>query len=122
MRDVKLLVVDDEQEFAEALAERLSFHNMSPQVITSGSGAVAALKDGIPDVMILDMMMPDINGMEVLKRVKAFYPQVEVIVLTGYGSEESLEEAKSLGAFDYMTKPVDFEKLVASIHRSVELP
>lgn len=121
MREIKLLVVDDEQEFAEALAERLSLHNMEPQVITKGSTTLKVVKHGVPDVMILDLMMPDINGLEVLEKVKAHYPQVQVIVLTGYGSEESLAQARQLGAFDYLTKPVDFEVLVDSINRSVSL-
>jgi DNA-binding response OmpR family regulator len=72
----------------------------------------------LPDVMVLDLRMPGMNGMEVLARVKEAHPQVEVIVLTGFGSDEDEREARRLGAFDYLRKPVDIGDLLSTIRRA----
>ncbi|MEW6113029.1 MAG: response regulator, partial [Thermodesulfobacteriota bacterium] len=69
----------------------------------------------VPDVMVLDLKMPGIDGMEVLKRVRKAYPQVQVIILTGHGSEKDEAEARRLGAFAYLQKPVDIEKLIRTL-------
>jgi DNA-binding NtrC family response regulator len=88
--------------------------------------ALQMLEDEIPDVMVLDLRMPGLDGMEVLRRVKNAYPQVEVIIMTGHGSESDEEEARRLGAYDYLRKPVDINDLMEIIrhagdaHRSAE--
>jgi DNA-binding NtrC family response regulator len=76
------------------------------------------LEDDIPDVMVLDLRMPGIDGMEVLHRVKKSYPQVEVIIMTGHGSEQDEEEARRLGAFAYLQKPVDITQLMDTVKRA----
>ena len=73
------------------------------------------LEDDVPDVMVLDLRMPGIDGMEVLRRVKKMYPQMEVIIMTGHGSDKDDAEAGRLGAFDYVNKLEDIESLVAKI-------
>ena len=76
------------------------------------------MSDELPDVMVLDLRMPGIDGMEVLRRVKKNYPQVQVIILTGHGSEKDKEQAKKLGAFAYMNKPADLETLVDTLKKA----
>ena len=73
------------------------------------------VKDEVPDVMVLDLRMPGIDGVEVLRKVKKAHPNVQVIILTGHGSEQDQELCMQLGAFEYHKKPVDIDRLVKSI-------
>lgn len=115
MKKMRVLLVDDEQEFVETLADRLQMRDLEPSIAYDGEQALSAVKGEEPDVIILDLKMPGIDGIEVLRRVKKAYPKVEVIILTGHGSEKDEEVARSLGAFDYVSKPVDLDKLVPRI-------
>jgi len=107
----KILLVDDEIEFVHALSERLQTRNLESMVVYDGEDALAAVKDDQPEVMVLDLKMPGIDGLEVLRQVKKNHPETEVIILTGHGSEKEEELAKELGAFAYLQKPVDIDKL-----------
>jgi DNA-binding response OmpR family regulator len=89
-------------------------------VALDGMQALQMLEDEIPDVMVLDLRMPGLDGMEVLRRVKNAYPQVEVIIMTGHGSESDEEEARRLGAYDYLRKPVDINDLMEIIRGAGE--
>ncbi|MFA9396476.1 MAG: response regulator [Halodesulfovibrio sp.] len=120
MREIKLLLVDDEQDFVETLAERLRLRDFGSTVALDGETALSIVQEGIPDVMLLDIMMPGINGLEVLERVKENYPNVQVIIVTGHGGEKEKTRAMQLGAFAYMTKPVDFETLIITIMAAFE--
>lgn len=120
MREIKLLLVDDEQDFVETLAERLRLRDFGSTVALDGETALSIVKEGVPDVMLLDIMMPGINGLEVLERVKENYPNVQVIIVTGHGGEKDKTRAMQLGAFAYMTKPVDFETLIITIMAAFE--
>jgi DNA-binding NtrC family response regulator len=115
MKKVKLLLVDDEAEFVETLQARLALRDLDARVARDGEEALAAVEKEEPDVIVLDIKMPGIDGIEVLRRVKQAYPNVEVIILTGHGSKQDEETARSLGAFQYMQKPVDLDKLVPQI-------
>jgi DNA-binding response OmpR family regulator len=84
-------------------------------VALDGETALEMLDEEIPDVMVLDLRMPGIGGMEVLRRVKKTYPQVQVIIMTGHGSDDEEAEARSLGAYDYLRKPVDITHLMETI-------
>ena len=107
----KILLVDDEREFVETLSERLLMRNMDASVVYDGEQALELLQKEVPEIMVLDLMMPGIDGMEVLRRVKESHPQVEVIMLTGHGSEKDRKACKEAGAFEYLQKPVDIEDL-----------
>lgn len=72
----------------------------------------------LPDVMVLDLKMPGIDGMEVLRRTKKAYPGVQIIMLTGHGSEEDEKEARRLGVFEYLQKPVELEKLIRTVTKA----
>jgi len=112
METIRLLLVDDEEEFVKALAERLEMRDLSSDTVYDGEGALSYVENQEPDVMVLDLKMPGIDGMEVLKKVKKAYPDIEVIMLTGHGTKKDEEEARRLGIFDYMEKPVDIDSLV----------
>lgn len=112
MKDMKVLLVDDEEEFVKALAERLKMRDLRSDTVLDGEEALTYVEDQEPDVMVLDLKMPGIDGMEVLRQVRTAYPNIQVIILTGHGTEKDEEEAKRLGAFDYLEKPVNLDVLV----------
>ncbi|MDY0375450.1 MAG: response regulator [Desulfobacterium sp.] len=107
----KVLLVDDEREFVQTLSERLLMREMSSAVAYDGESALNIVDEDEPDVMILDLKMPGIDGIEVLKKVKATKPGIEVIILTGHGSETDKKVCMELGAFAYLQKPVDIDLL-----------
>jgi CheY-like chemotaxis protein len=107
----KVMLVDDEKEFVQTLSERLKTRNLESSIAYDGEQALAMADEDAPDVIVLDLMMPGINGIETLRRLKRDHPQVEVIILTGHGSEHERREAEELGAFAYLRKPVDIDHL-----------
>jgi CheY-like chemotaxis protein/cytidylate kinase len=107
----RVLLVDDERELAQTLSERLQFRDMGSAVVYDGESALKIVREDEPEVMIIDLKMPGINGLEVLRKVKQLRPEIEVIILTGQGSPADEEQCRLLGAFDYLQKPVDIEKL-----------
>ena len=115
MEKIKVMLVDDEEEFVTTLSDRIQRRDFSSSVAFTGEQALQIVDDQVPDVMILDLKMPGIGGMEVLRRVKKAYPKVQVIILTGHGSEADKKEALFLGAFVYLQKPVQINELSAHI-------
>jgi len=115
MKEFKVLMVDDEEDFVKTLAERMQMRDLDSDVALSGEQALQIVQNQIPDVMVLDLKMPGIDGMEVLRRVRKAYPEVQVVILTGHGSEKDEAEARRLGAFAYLQKPVDIEKLIITL-------
>ena len=107
----RYLLVDDEKEYVQTLSQRLQVRDLSSAIAYNGEEALNYLEKDEPDVMVLDLKMPGINGMEVLRKVKKERPHVEVIILTGHGSEQDKELALEFGAFAYLEKPVDIEVL-----------
>jgi CheY-like chemotaxis protein len=116
----RVLLVDDEREFVQTLSERLLLRDMGSAVAYDGESALEMLREDEPDVMILDLKMPGIDGMEVLKRVKATQPEIEVIILTGHGNETDRETCMGLGAFAYLQKPVDIDILSETMKKANE--
>lgn len=112
---IKVLVVDDEESFAKTLSERIRMRELSADAVFSGNEAIGAIEKAKPDVMVLDLKMPGMGGMDVLKKVRAEHPDMQVVILTGQGTERDREEAYQLGAADYLEKPVDLSALVARI-------
>lgn len=109
---IKLLIVDDEQEFAATLLARLELRNFEVTTVASGTEAIEAVEAAMPDVMVLDLKMPDLDGLEVLAQLRRKYAELKVIILTGHGSFEAGHEGMELGAIDYLMKPVDLNKLI----------
>ena len=115
MEDIKILLVDDEEDFVRTLSERLNLRDLSSQTALNGQEALDHVGDRLPDIMVLDLRMPGIDGMEVLRRTRKHYPHIQVIILTGHGNDLDEAEARQLGVFDYLKKPVDIEILVERI-------
>lgn len=111
MNQFKVLLVDDEEEFVKTLGERLEMRGIEPTTAFTGEAALKRIAEEQPDIMVLDIKMPGIDGMEVLRRVRKAYPRIQVIMLTAHGSDKDKAEAERLGAFAYMRKPVDLELL-----------
>lgn len=120
MSDIKILLVDDEQEFINALSERLEMRDLKSNTALDGEQALKFVGDQEPDIVILDLNMPGINGMDVLRSVRTSYPHVQVIIQTGRGNDLDEAEARELGVFDYLKKPVDIELLVDRIRAAVK--
>ncbi len=116
----KVLLVDDEREFVQTLSERLVMRDVGSAVAFDGESALNMVNEEEPEVMILDLKMPGIDGFEVLRKVKKTNPEIEVIILTGHGSEADKEECMSLGAFAYLQKPVDIDVLSKTLKKANE--
>jgi CheY-like chemotaxis protein len=116
----KVLLVYDEREFVQTLSERLQMRDMGSVVAFDGKSALDLIQSDEPDVMIIDLKMPGIDGMTVLKQAKQTRPGIEVIVLTGHGSEQDRKTCMGLGAFAYMQKPVDINLLSDTLKKAHE--
>jgi len=116
----KVLLVDDEREFVQTLSERLMMRDLGPAVAYDGESALNLINEDEPDVMIVDLKMPGIDGLEVLRTVEQTRPESEVIVLTGHGHEEDRELCMQLGAFAYLQKPLDINELSEIIKKANE--
>ena len=119
-KNIKVLVVDDEVAFANTLSQRLQLRDMIVGTAYDGEEALLKLKEEEPDVMVLDLRMPGMQGMDVLRETKKAYPLVQVIVLTGHGTDKDAEEAKQLGGFDFLNKPADIEHLERKIRKACQ--
>jgi CheY-like chemotaxis protein len=114
----KILLVDDEKEFVHTLSERLQTRNLESAVVYDGEEALSVMETDAPEVMVLDLKMPGIDGLEVLRRVKRDHPETKVIILTGHGSEQEEKLADELGAFAYLHKPVDIDVLAETMKKA----
>lgn len=115
---LKVLLVDDEEDFVLTMAERMEMREVGSSVALDGEAALTMMEEDLPDVMVLDLKMPGMGGLEVLERVKKTHPEIPVIILTGHGSAREEEEARRLGAFDYLEKPIDINDLLDAITRA----
>ena len=118
---VKVLLVDDEQDFVEVLAERLETRGFSVQKAFSGDDAINLITKKDADVVVLDVLMPGRDGVEILREIKQLKPLTEVIMLTGHATVETAIEGMKLGAYDYLMKPTETEDLVAKIKKAYKL-
>lgn len=112
---LKVLLVDDEKEFIIALAERLQIRGIEAHIETDSLQALAKADELVPDVVVLDILMPGINGLDILRQLKDKHPGIKVILLTGRGSTQEGIEGMRLGAFDFLMKPIKIEVLMASL-------
>jgi DNA-binding NtrC family response regulator len=115
---IKVLLVDDEKEFVELLGERMSSRGMEVSSTTSAADALKISEAQAFDAIVLDLMMPEMDGLEVLKNLKATRPELQVILLTGHGTIEKGVEAMRLGAMDFVEKPADLDTLTEKIKKA----
>jgi len=120
MKGLRALIVDDEDELVFTLVERLALRGIEAQGTTTGADALNRIESGDFDVAVVDVKMPGIGGMEVMERIRAKCPHLQVILLTGRGSEKESEIGMEAGAFAYLMKPIDIEELVKMMRKAVE--
>lgn len=114
----KILLVDDEVEFTEALAERMEARGLNVDTVESGEGALDACKGKDFDLVVLDLAMPGMDGLETLKRLRKQNPDLQIIVLTGRATVEKGVEAIKHGALDFIEKPADIKKIMEKIEEA----
>ena len=115
MAGERVLLVDDEEEFVEALSERLTMRDMRVTTAANGPQALDRCREGKFDAIILDLAMPGMDGIETLRAMRELDPEVQVILLTGRGTVKKSIEAMKLGAMDFLEKPVEMEVLLSRI-------
>ena len=118
MDGYRVLIVDDEEELVTTIAERLQIRGIKAQTATDGETALKMIEADPPQVVVLDVMMPGMGGIEVLQQMNAQNLKIPVILLTGYGSSEQGKEGIELGAFDYLMKPCDLNNLIGKIQEA----
>ncbi len=114
----KVLLVDDEEEFVETLAERMRSRGMEVSTSNSGGDALELIDTEPYDVVILDLQMPGMDGIEALARIKRRRPNIQVVLLTGHATVEKGVEAMKRGALEFLEKPIDLSKLTEVIHQA----
>lgn len=112
MEDFSVLLVDDEEDFLRTIIKRLAKRGIQAQGASRGEQALAMLAETPRDIVVLDVKMPGMDGIEVLKKIKKSWPTTEVIMLTGHASIDAAMEGMGCGAFDYLMKPADLEDLL----------
>ncbi len=114
----KVLLIDDEKEFLDTLSERMRVRGMDVSTAQTTDNAVEAVDSGDYDAIVLDLQMPGMNGIEMLKIIKANHPDMQVILLSGQATLEAGIQAMKLGAMDFMEKPADIDALTEKIKKA----
>jgi len=120
MRDLRLLLVDDEADFRHTIAKRLNRRGISPEQAANGEECLEILENGPVDVVVLDVKMAGMSGIEVLHHIKEHHPKTEVILLTGHATTQDGVEGIKAGAFDYLSKPIELEHLLGKIQQAYD--
>jgi len=115
-----ILVVDDDRELLRALERTLKNAGFEVRGVESGEDAMSSLSDGVPDVVVSDLLLPGIDGIELLKEIKAAAPATEVLMMTAHGTIERAVEAMRAGAYDFVEKPIERERLLRTVERAFE--
>ncbi|MFH2092487.1 MAG: response regulator [Pseudomonadota bacterium] len=118
---IKVLIADDEKEFIEALAQRLEVRDLAITTVYSGEGAIEMAEKIDFDVIILDVLMPEISGLDALQQIKKSKPYTPIIMLTGEATVTNAIQGMKQGAFDFLMKPADIEVLMKKITQANEL-
>jgi two-component system, OmpR family, response regulator len=120
MEEFNILVVDDEDDFRETIVKRLQKRKMTVRGAESGEKALELIEAQPFDVVVLDVKMPGLDGIDTLREIKKRKPLIEVILLTGHASMESGIEGMKLGAYDYVMKPANLEELIEKMVQAYE--
>lgn len=116
----RILLVDDEERFRANLQKMLAAQGLTVQAAGSGAEALEELKRSPCDIIVLDIRMPDMDGLAALKEIKQLNPEVEVIILSGHASMDAAMEINRLGGYDYLMKPCPLEELLLKIEAAYE--
>jgi DNA-binding NtrC family response regulator len=117
---IQLLVVDDERLIRWSLEQTLAKAGYAVSTASTGEAALGAVRDDPPDLILLDLKLPDIDGLQVLRQIKGMNPYLQVLIMTAYADVGTAVEAMKLGAYDYLPKPIDFESLGVTIRNALE--
>ena len=120
MINYKILLVDDENEFADTLAERLHLRGYQAETASDGERALRSFEENHPDLVVLDLKMPGLGGMDVLKEMKKRDDTTPVILLTGHGSTKEGIEGMKQGAYDYLIKPINIDALIEKMDEAIK--
>lgn len=121
MGDIRILLVDDEEEFVQTLCKRINRKNgFNADFMLCGEDALQALEKKKYDVGVFDVRMPGMDGIELLERAKRMHPAMEIVILTGFASTSTGVEGMKKGAFDYLVKPTQLERLIEVINEAYE--
>lgn len=121
MLNPRILIVDDEERYRITLGKRLEERQLEVYTVGSGLDALEEIKHRLYDVIVLDVKMPGLDGIETLKEIKKTKPGIEVILLTGHGSVDNAVEGMRLGAYEYVLKPCELEKLMEKINGAYKI-
>ncbi len=124
MKELSVLLVDDEPDFVSTLAERLKLRGIRCKTAGDGKTALRMIREEPPQIVILDVVMPEMNGIQTLAEIKKIAPLVEVILLTGYAKLETALQGMEMGAFDYLVKSIDIDELLYKLedaHKKISL-
>ena len=122
MDNANILLIDDENEFVETLAERLELRGYVPKLARDGESGISMVTNGTFDIVILDLMMPGLSGLDTLRQIKTIDNTLPVILLTGHGSTKDGIEGMRIGAFDFLMKPLDINELLEKIKLAIKEP
>jgi len=112
---LSVLLIDDEEDFIRTLATRLELRGMRPRVAFSGMQGLEEMEKELPDVVLLDMRMPVLSGLDVLRRIRVNHPDLPVMIISGHCAEQDRDQALALGVQGYYSKPVSFDDLLGSL-------
>ncbi len=117
---LRVLLVDDEKEYVQTLSSRLKLRQFASEIAYNGQKALDFIDKEDTEIVLLDLKMPGIEGFDVLKKIKETKPHIEVIILTGHGSEEDKKTCMELGAFSYLQKPADIDLITKTMQKAYE--
>jgi len=120
MNKLNVVIVDDEEAFRATLLRRLRRRGLTVRDAESGAAALKCLAGWKADVVVLDVKMADMDGIETLARIRAEHPEVEVVLLTGHADGEAARQGMAGGAYDYMLKPIAIEELLRAVEAAGE--
>ena len=120
MRKTRILVVDDDDNLRWVVQTQLEDAGYEAATAADGRAALAAIQESRPALVLTDLKMPGMSGLELLKKIRADDPEVPVIMITAFGTIQNAVEAVKSGAYDYLTKPIDYEDLLLGVKRALD--
>ncbi|MDO9081416.1 MAG: response regulator [Desulfuromonadales bacterium] len=120
MKKAVILIIDDDQNQRKTLTDIVAAKGYETYVAEDGAAGLAVLQENPVNLVLTDLGLPDISGIDILSEVKSLYPDIQVIILTGMATVDSAVEATNLGAFSYLRKPYDIDQLLLQIQRAIE--